>query len=80
MTIQTVAKGRQYTVASESKPGTLYVVIVNAGETSCDCPAGIHRPDRQCKHQRAVAAKVEAERKPAFNLAPGLALLTGKAA
>ncbi len=54
MTIATQATGRQWIVASESKPDTLYIVRRVEGQITCDCPAGIHRG--VCKHAKAVAA------------------------
>jgi len=41
-------------VASESKPGTLYIVRKVGDTFSCDCAAGFYR--NTCKHARAVAA------------------------
>ncbi len=54
MTIATQATGRQWIVASESKPDTLYIVKKVNGEYSCDCPAGFYRGS--CKHVAAVKA------------------------
>ena len=54
MTIVTQAAGRQWVVASESKPGTLYIVRKVGDTFSCDCAAGFYR--NTCKHALAVAA------------------------
>ena len=52
MTIATQATGRQWIVASESKPDTLYTVKKVGSTYSCDC-AGHYRWSR-CKHADAV--------------------------
>lgn len=82
MTIQTVAQDKQWTVASETKPGTLYIVKRINGAYSCDCDGAFYRGT--CKHIKAVAAKVrhEMQLRPLQPLSErdklGLALLTGK--
>ncbi len=58
MTIATQATGRQWIVASESKPDTLYIVRRVAGQITCDCPGNVHH--RHCKHAKAVAAMLPA--------------------
>ena len=54
MTIATQTTGRQWTVASETKPNTLYIVKLVNGQFSCDCPGNFYRGS--CKHAKAVAA------------------------
>jgi len=54
MTIATQATGRQWIVASESKPDTLYIVRRVNGQITCDCPVNVHHG--HCKHAKAVAA------------------------
>ncbi len=54
MTIATQATGRQWIVASESKPDTLYIVRRVNGQITCDCPGNVHHG--HCKHAKAVAA------------------------
>ena len=58
MTIATQATGRQWIVASESKPGTLYIVRRVDGQITCDCPGNVHHG--RCKHAKAVAAMLPA--------------------
>jgi len=45
---------RQWVVASETRPDTLYVVKLVNGYYSCDCMG--HYSHGHCKHARAVAA------------------------
>ena len=54
MTIATQATGKQWTLASETRPNVLYVVKNVGGYYSCDCPGHFHHG--HCKHARAVAA------------------------
>ena len=58
MTIATQATGRQWIVASESKPDTLYIVRRVNGQITCDCPGNVHHG--HCKHAKAVAATLPA--------------------
>ncbi len=58
MTIATQATGRQWIVASESKPDTLYIVRRVNGQITCDCPGNVHHG--HCKHVKAVAAMLPA--------------------
>jgi hypothetical protein len=53
MTIQRSGAG-QWTVPSQSKPDTLYIVQRHEGVLTCDCPAGFHHG--RCKHMAAVQA------------------------
>jgi hypothetical protein len=52
MTIATQAPGRQWIVASESRPDTLYIVRRVNGQITCDCPG--HYSHGHCKHADAV--------------------------
>lgn len=54
MVIATQATGKQWTVASETRPNVLYVVKLVDGYYSCDCPGHFHHG--RCKHAKAVAA------------------------
>jgi len=54
MTIATQATGKQWTVASESRPNVLYVVKQVNGYYSCDCPGHYHYG--HCKHADAIRA------------------------
>lgn len=80
MTIATTAKHRQWNVASETRPGTLYIVKCVNGQYSCDCPGHFHHG--HCKHATLIAnmeslplaSKVSDETR-----AWGLAAITGRA-
>ncbi len=54
MQIATQAPGRQWVVASESRPNTLYVVKLVNGQYSSDCPGHYHYG--HCKHADAIRA------------------------
>ncbi len=54
MTIATQAPGRQWVVASETKPDTLYIVRKVNGQITCDCPGNVHHGC--CKHAKYIAA------------------------
>ena len=78
MTIATQAAGRQWTVASETQPGVLYIVKRYRGQTTCDCPSGFYRG--ACKH--VVAIDAQYPELVASKLSPearswGLSALTG---
>jgi len=80
MTIATQTRGRQWTVASETKPDMLYIVKFVNGQYSCDCLGHYHYG--HCKHAAEIAAR---EARPASKLSPearawGLAAITGQMA
>jgi len=52
MTIATQSTGRQWAVASETRPNVLYVVKQVNGYYSCDCLG--HYSHGRCKHADAV--------------------------
>jgi len=54
MQIARQTPGRQWVVASESRPNVLYIVKLVNGQFSCDCPG--HYNHGHCKHAKAVAA------------------------
>ncbi len=54
MVIATQTPGRQWVVASESRPNTLYIVKLVNGLFSCDCRGNYSHG--HCKHAKAVAA------------------------
>jgi hypothetical protein len=78
MTIAVQAAGRQWTVASQTQPGVLYIVRRHNGVTTCDCLGGFHHG--RCKHQAAIDAQYPA--RSVSMLSPeahtwGIAQLTG---
>ncbi len=81
MTIATQTAGKQWTVASATKPDTLYVVLRNEQGYSCSCLGFYHYG--HCKHVTVIAAH---EAQPVVSkLSPeaeawGLAAITGKLA
>jgi len=68
MTIATQATGKQWTVASETRPNVLYVVKNVGGYYSCDCPG--HYQHGHCKHADAV----KTSRPRTFRVDPALGL------
>ncbi len=75
MTIATQTTGKQWTVASESRPNVLYVVKHVGGYYSCDCPGHYHRG--HCKHADAV--KASRPRSFKVDMALGLSVLLAPA-
>lgn len=55
MTIAVQTAGKQWTVASETKPDTLYIVIRTDAGYTCDCLGFYHHG--HCKHATALAAR-----------------------
>lgn len=55
MTIATQATGKQWIVASESTPDTLYVVKRVDGQYTCSCLGFYHHG--HCKHATKIAAR-----------------------
>ncbi len=54
MVIATQTPGKQWVVASESRPNVLYIVKLVNGQFSCDCPGHYHYG--RCKHADAIRA------------------------
>ncbi len=67
MMVQTISRDREYIVASETKAGVFYRVVVNGQYITCDCLGNYHCG--HCKHADLIRAKMVADEERAIRLA-----------